>query len=36
MNGKKFNETSLPDKDNFFSILEMEDITDADYMQELL
>ena len=29
---KKFNETSLPGKDEFHSNLNMEDITDADYM----
>ena len=27
----KFNETSLPVKENFYSHLNMEDITDADY-----
>ena len=27
----KFNETSLPDKDNFYSSLNMEDITDVDH-----
>ena len=26
---KKFNETSLPEKDDFYSHLNMEDITDA-------
>ena len=30
-NCKKFNETSLPDKEDFYSHLNMEDITDADY-----
>ena len=29
---EKFNETSLPEKDNFYIHLNMEDITDADYM----
>ena len=29
---KKFNETSLPGKDEFHSNLNMEDITDADSM----
>ena len=28
---EKFNETSLPGKENFYSLLNMEDITDADY-----
>ena len=28
----KFNETSLPEKEEFCSNLNMEDITDADYM----
>ena len=28
---EKFNETSLPEKENFYSHLNMEDITDADY-----
>ena len=28
---KKFNETSLPEKEEFYSQLNMEDITDADY-----
>ena len=28
---KKFNETSLPEKEDFCSHLNMEDITDADY-----
>ena len=28
---KKFNETSLPEKEDFYSHLNMEDITDADY-----
>ena len=27
---EKFNETSLPEKKNFYSRLNMEDITDAD------
>ena len=30
-NWEKFNETSLPDKEDFYSHLNMEDITDADY-----
>ena len=28
---KKFHETSLPKKENFYSNLDMEDITDANY-----
>ena len=28
---EKFDETSLPDKEAFYSILNMEDITDVDY-----
>ena len=28
---KKFNETSLPEKEDFYSHLNMEDITDADH-----
>ena len=28
---KQFNETSLPEKENFYSHLNMEDMTDADY-----
>ena len=28
---EKFNETSLPEKDNFYSHVNMEDITDVDY-----
>ena len=28
----KFNETSLPEKEDFYSHLNMEDITDADYV----
>ena len=28
---EKFNETSLPEKKYFYSLLNMEDITDADY-----
>ena len=31
MFGKKTNETSLPEKEDFYSHLNMEDITDADY-----
>ena len=30
-NWEKFNETSLPEKENFYSHLNMENITDADY-----
>ena len=30
-NWKKFNETSLPEKEGFYSHLNMEDITHADY-----
>ena len=29
---EKFNETSLPEKEEFYSKLDMEDITEADYM----
>ena len=29
---KKFNETTLPEKEEFYSNLNPEDITDADYM----
>ena len=29
----KINETSLPEKQDFYSHLNMEDITDADYVQ---
>ena len=29
---EKFNETSLPEKEEFYSNVNMEDITDADYM----
>ena len=29
---KKINETSLPEKEDFYSDLNMEDITDADYI----
>ena len=29
---EKFNKTSLPEKEEFYSNLNMEDITDADYM----
>ena len=28
---EEFNETSLPEKEDFYSHLNMEDITDADY-----
>ena len=31
---EKFNETSLPEKEEFYSNLNMEDITDAGYMHE--
>ena len=30
---KKFNETTLPEKEDFYSHLNMEDITNADYVQ---
>ena len=30
-NWKKFNETSIPEKENLYSHLNIEDITDADY-----
>ena len=30
---EKFNETSLPEKEEFYSDLNIEDITDADYAQ---
>ena len=29
---ERFNKTSLPEKDKFYSNLNMEDITDADYI----
>ena len=29
---EKFNETSLPEKEDFYSHLNMEDVTDAEYM----
>ena len=29
---EKFNETTLPEKEEFYSSLNMEDITDTDYM----
>ena len=29
---EKFNETSLPEKEDFYNYLNMEDITDADYV----
>ena len=29
---EKFNETTIPEKEEFYSNLNMEDITDADYM----
>ena len=31
---KKFNETLLPEKEEFYRNLNMEDITDADYMHD--
>ena len=31
---EKFNETSLPEKEEFCSSLNLEDITDADYMRK--
>ena len=31
-NWEKFNETSLPKKEDFYSHLNMEDITDAGYV----
>ena len=31
MNGKNFNETSFPEREGFYSNLNMEDKTDADY-----
>ena len=31
---EKFNETSLPEKEEFYNNLKMRDITDADYMHE--
>ena len=30
-NWETFNETSLPEKENFYSYLNMDDISDADY-----
>ena len=30
---KKINETSLPEKEKFYSYLNMEDITNADYIR---
>ena len=30
---EKFNKTSLPEKEDFYSHLNMEDISDADYVQ---
>ena len=32
MNGKRFNETTLTEKEQFYGKLNMEDITDAEYM----
>ena len=32
-NWEKFNETSLPEKEDFYSHLNMEDIGDADYVR---
>ena len=31
-NWEKFNETTLPEREDFYSNLNMEDITDADYL----
>ena len=31
---KKFNETSLPEKENFYNHFNVEDITDADYARK--
>ena len=31
---EKFNETLLPEKEEFYSNLNMEDITDADYIHQ--
>ena len=31
---EKFNKTSLPEKEDFYSLLNMKDITDADYAHE--
>ena len=31
---EKFNKTSLPEKEDFYSHLNVEDITDADYAHE--
>ena len=31
---KKFNETTLPEKEEFYNKLNMEDIIDADYMEK--
>ena len=31
---EKFNKTSLPEKEDFYSHLNMKDITDADYAHE--
>ena len=33
MTGKKFIETLLPEKEDFYSHINMEDITNADYAQ---
>ena len=30
---QKFNETFLPEKEDFYSLINMENITDADYTQ---
>ena len=32
---EKFNETSLPDEEDFYSDLKMQDITDLYYMQKI-
>ena len=33
-NWEKFNETSLPEKEGFYSYMNIEDITDVDYTHE--
>ena len=33
---ERFSETSLPEKEDFYSHLKMEDITDADYAIEIV
>ena len=32
---KRFDETSLPDKEAFYSSLNMEDVTDGDYRERV-